>query len=109
MARIRVIGLSGIETHWTWRKDAQSLVSKGRAVQVDEKTIQMVAEPFMRRKPRRECLKSGQGPIYEAVGIETHPKFVLGGLTRTEHRPNPKPGILTWGHIGETKQTPKPR
>lgn len=90
-------------------KEAEYLVNRGIAQRVDARSIKLVGELFLRRKSRRKCLRSGQGQVYEAAGIDTHPKFVVGGLTRTETRPNPKPGILTWGHIGETKQSSKPR
>ncbi|HKR83181.1 MAG TPA: hypothetical protein VJS37_03345 [Terriglobales bacterium] len=107
--RIRVIGIDGIDSYWTSRKDAKDLVAKGKALQLSDHAIRMVGKKFIEHKSPRISLQSQQGKVYEAAAIQTHPQFVVGGLNRTEHQPYPKPGILTWGHIGETKQTPKPR
>lgn len=54
-------------------------------------------------------LRSGQAQAYERYGAEKHRQVLSGGLTRTETQPNPKPSILSWGHIGEKpSRTPYP-
>jgi len=58
---------------------------------------------LLQKRSQTETLSSQQGWIYEALAIEKYPQIFQGGMTRTETQPNPKPGILSWGHIGETK------
>lgn len=75
-------------------------------IKVGECTAVQALIPIARIFPKQR-LRSHQGEVYKSAAIDTHPRFFQGGLNRTEHKPNAKPGILHWGHIGETKQTSK--
>jgi hypothetical protein len=90
------------------RPRAKRLVDGGRAVWVNHAhAIRLLYGRTVEQYCIRRPAESQQGQVLESLAIEKYPQIVQGGLTRTETRPNDKPKILSWGHIGE-KPTSSP-
>jgi hypothetical protein len=65
---------------------ALQYIARRKAVVIDSKHIQFL--PTKEVAVSSKAVKSnGQGAAYEMAAIDYFPKFVSGGLTRNEHRP----------------------
>src|SRR4051812_12475855 len=87
--RTKILGTNGRTVRWVTFADAEDLVTRRKAICVLDSADNLLGIELLpnNRFERQNQLSAANWPVLHAASIETHPRFVNGGLTRTETKP----------------------